>query len=173
MQVDEIQTCSTLNILKHFYGEKHPSNLSRILNRNYFRASQFFFFFLVATLLLQCHVNELGRLAEIGPEDEVFAVRSLHAVILDAGAAVELWPRVDVLGAMGCVQHMRYPQICECDLILGRLPVENEGGGGLGAVAPRILLVPQAYRSDIFLLRWLDTALVCGNSFSAGSTYCS
>lgn len=118
-------------------------------------------------------MNELGRLAEEGPEDEVFAVRSLHAVILDAGAAVELWPRVDVLGAMGGVQHMRYPQTCERGLILGREPVKNEGGGGLGAVAPRILLVPQTYRSDVYLLRWLDTALVCGNSFPAGSTYCS
>lgn len=56
-------------------------------------------------------MNELGRVAEEGPQVEVFAVRSLHAVILDAGVAVELWPRVNVSGAVGGVQHVRYPQI--------------------------------------------------------------
>lgn len=56
-------------------------------------------------------MNELGRVAEEGPQVEVFAVRSLHAVILDAGVAVELWPRVDVSGAVGGVQHVCYPQI--------------------------------------------------------------
>lgn len=112
-------------------------------------------------------MNELCGLAEEGPQVEAFAVRSLHAVILDAGAAVELWPRVDVLRAVGGVQHVRDPQIGERGLILGREPVEKEGGGGggLGAAAARVLLVPQTSRSDIHLLRWPDAALVLRQQF--------
>lgn len=71
----------------------------------------FLFFFSIATFLLQCHMNEMGPVFEEGPHVEVFAVRRLHAVILDAGVAVEAWPRVNVVGAVGGVQHVRYPQV--------------------------------------------------------------
>lgn len=56
-------------------------------------------------------MDEPGRVAEEGPQVEVLAVRSLHAVILDAGVAIEPRPRVDVSGAVGGVQHVRYPQL--------------------------------------------------------------
>lgn len=72
-------------------------------------------------------MDELDRLAEEGPQVEVFAVRSLHTVIVDAGIAVELWPRVDALGAVGGVQHMRYPQIHQPGLVLGCEPVNTRG----------------------------------------------
>lgn len=69
------------------------------------------FIFLCATLLSQRRVYEFGRVPEEGPQVEVFAVRSLHAVVLYVGVAVEPRPRVDVLGAVGGVQHVRYPQV--------------------------------------------------------------
>lgn len=97
----------------------------RVFNRNYFQALQGFFFSLFATLLPQRCVNELGCVAEEGPQVEVLAVRSLHAEIRHAEVAVEAWPRVDALGAVGGVQHVRYPQVHQLGPIPRREPVNT------------------------------------------------
>lgn len=63
-------------------------------------------------------MDEVGRRAKVGSQVEVSAVGRRDAVILEAHVAVELRPRVDVLRPVGCVQHVRYPQIGQQGLLL-------------------------------------------------------
>lgn len=74
----------------------------------------------VQTFLTQSLVDEVGRRAEIGSQVKVSAVGRWDAVILEAHVAVELRPRVNVLRPVGGVQHVRYPQIGQQGLLLGR-----------------------------------------------------
>lgn len=72
-------------------------------------------------------MNEFGRVAEEGPQVEVFAVRGLHSVIPYVDVAVEPRPRVDAPGPVGGVQHVGYPQVHQPRFILSREPVDTWG----------------------------------------------
>lgn len=74
----------------------------------------------VRTSLTQSLVDEVGCRAEIGSQVKVSAVGRRDAVILEAHIAVELRSRVNVLWPVGGIQHVRYPQIGQQGLLLGR-----------------------------------------------------
>lgn len=99
----------------------------------------------VRTSLTQSLVDEVGRRAKVGSQVEVSAVGRRDAVILEAHVAVELRPRVDVLRPVGCVQHVRYPQIGQQGLLLCRGAATENRISGTSSCGS-LLRLPLCYR---------------------------
>lgn len=137
----------------------------------------------VRTFLTQSAMNEISRLGEERAQVEILAVWCLDPMILYVGVFVEPWPGVNVLGAICSIHHMCYPQIRQQGFALSRRPVNDTRGDARNAVdsshqlcehvCENASLVTQTYGFHIYPISWPNRGLVCGDSFSIGSAYCS